>query len=242
MSDQPVSTGTSLTRQQISAAVGADGWRFAVGVIRTSVRVQSLTQAADAARVATGAAGDADGSLSLDLRPDQVVLTLQSRKDGWISPREIAAAQRISAALRDLELVTEPEVGPKGPDGTRSVQMLEIAIDALDIPAIRPFWKAVLGYGDEPGAGGSDPGAGLADPVGQGPTIWFQQMDEPRPQRNRIHFDVVVPDDETGHRIQAALAAGGRLVSDSEAPAFWVLADSEGNEACVCTWLARDDA
>jgi 4a-hydroxytetrahydrobiopterin dehydratase len=65
-------------------------------------------------------------------------------------------------------------------------------------------------------------------------------MDEPRPQRNRIHFDVVVPDDEAGHRIQAALDAGGRLINDSEAPAFWVLADPEGNEACVCTWLARD--
>ena len=241
MSDQPVSTGTPLTRQQISDAVSADGWRLAVGVIRTSVRVESLTQAADAARVAAGAAGDADASLSADLRPDRVVLTLQSRQDGWIGPREIAAAQRISAALRDLELVTGPEVGPKSPDGARSVQMLEIAIDALDIPAIRPFWKAVLGYGDEPGADGSDPGAGLVDPVGQGPAIWFQQMDEPRPQRNRIHFDVVVPDDETEHRIQAALAAGGRLVYDSEAPAFWVLADPEGNEACVCTWLARDD-
>jgi 4a-hydroxytetrahydrobiopterin dehydratase len=76
--------------------------------------------------------------------------------------------------------------------------------------------------------------------VGQGPTIWFQQMDEPRPQRNRIHFDVVVPHDETERRIQATLDAGGRLVYDAEAPAFWVLADPEGNEACVCTWLGRD--
>jgi 4a-hydroxytetrahydrobiopterin dehydratase len=118
--------------------------------------------------------------------------------------------------------------------------MLEIAIDALDIAAIRPFWQAVMGYGNEPGSDGTEPGAGLADPVGQGPTIWFQQMDEPRPQRNRIHFDVVVPHDETEHRIQAALAAGGRVTYDAEAPAFWVLADPEGNEACVCTWLARD--
>ena len=26
----------------------------------------------------------------------------------------------------------------------------------------------------------------------------------------------------------------------SEAPAFWVLADPEGNEACICTWQGRD--
>jgi len=37
-----------------------------------------------------------------------------------------------------------------------------------------------------------------------------------------------------------ALAAGGRLVSDAAAPAFWVLADAEGNEACICTWQGRD--
>ncbi|HEY2523250.1 MAG TPA: VOC family protein [Streptosporangiaceae bacterium] len=237
MSDQPPGPGTPLTRQQISDAVGGPGWRFTVGVIRTSVLVGSLALAADVARVVTGAAADADGSLSLDLRPDRVVLTLQSRADGRVGPPEIAAAQRISAALDDLGLVTEPELGPGSP---RSVQVLEIAIDALDIPAIRPFWQAVMGYGNEPGSDGTDPGAGLADPVGQGPAIWFQQMDEPRPQRNRIHFDVVVPHDETEHRIQAALAAGGRLINDAEAPAFWVLADPEGNEACVCTWLGRD--
>ncbi|MBV9795154.1 MAG: 4a-hydroxytetrahydrobiopterin dehydratase [Actinobacteria bacterium] len=236
MTDQ--ATGAArLTREQISDAVGGDGWRLAVGVIRASVLVDSLAEAAEVARVVTDVAGDAAGSLSLDLRPDRVVLTLQSRQDGWVGPAEIAAAQRISAFVDDLGTVTEPEIGAGAP---RSVQVLEIAIDALDIPAIRPFWQAVLGYGNEPGTDGTQRGAGLADPVGQGPTIWFQQMDEPRPQRNRIHFDVVVPDDETEHRIQAALAAGGHLVSDAEAPAFWVLADAEGNEACVCTWLSRD--
>ena len=60
------------------------------------------------------------------------------------------------------------------------------------------------------------------------------------PQRNRIHFDVSVPHDEAETRIQAALAAGGRLTYDAEAPAFWVLADAEGNEACVTTWQGRD--
>jgi 4a-hydroxytetrahydrobiopterin dehydratase len=116
--------------------------------------------------------------------------------------------------------------------------VLEIAIDAIDIPAIRPFWKAVLGYADEPGRGG--PSDALIDPLGQGPAVWFQQMDEPRPQRNRIHFDVSVPHDEAHQRIEATLAAGGRLLSDAEAPAFWVLADPEGNEACITTWQGRD--
>lgn len=40
--------------------------------------------------------------------------------------------------------------------------------------------------------------------------------------------------------VDAALAAGGRLLSDRVAPRFWVLADAEGNEACICTWQGRD--
>jgi 4a-hydroxytetrahydrobiopterin dehydratase len=65
-------------------------------------------------------------------------------------------------------------------------------------------------------------------------------MDAPRPQRNRIHIDVSVPHDQAQARLEAALAAGGRLLSDAEAPAFWVLADPEGNGACITTWQARD--
>lgn len=65
-------------------------------------------------------------------------------------------------------------------------------------------------------------------------------MDSPRPQRNRIHLDIDVPHDVATARIEAALAAGGTLLSDDAAPAFWVLADAEGNEACICTWQGRD--
>jgi 4a-hydroxytetrahydrobiopterin dehydratase len=65
-------------------------------------------------------------------------------------------------------------------------------------------------------------------------------MDAPRPQRNRIHLDVDVPHDAAADRISAAIAAGGTLLSDSAAPAFWVLADAEGNEVCICTWQGRD--
>ncbi len=64
-------------------------------------------------------------------------------------------------------------------------------------------------------------------------------MDEPRPQRNRMHFDVTVAHDLADDRVAAALAAGGTLRDDSHARAFWVLADPEGNEACVCTWQDR---
>jgi 4a-hydroxytetrahydrobiopterin dehydratase len=177
---------------------------------------------------------DADEHLSIDVRRHRVTLTLQTGTIAAVTVRDVELARLISVNMAELGLRTDADVG----HNPRSVQALEIAIDALDIPAVRPFWKAVMGYDDEPGASGpADP---ISDPFGQGPAIWFQQMDAPRPQRNRIHLDISVPHDEAPRRLQAALAAGGRLVTDAAAPAFWVLADAEGNEACISTWQGRD--
>lgn len=250
---------TRLSRQEISDAVTGLGWRYILGAVQTRVRVGSLAQAVavaeraaasasgnSAASSTTGAAnaattdpatagtGTVDASVRIDLRSDQVIFTLQSPEAGWVTRREIELAGQISAAVIALGLVTDAAIGAR----PRSVQIMEIAIDTLDIAAVRPFWKAVLGYGDDPGE--TEPLNGLIDPAGQGPSVWFQQMDEPRPQRNRIHFDISVPHDEAAGRIAAALAAGGKLLSDDAAPAFWVLADPEGNEACVTTWQGRD--
>ncbi|MEQ4209573.1 VOC family protein [Actinopolymorpha sp. B17G11] len=235
--DEPSdAAGQVLTRQEISAAVSGWGWRYVLGVVRTSIQVRSLAEAARvAATVVDACGGDVDGRLTIDVRRFRVVLSLQSSATASITSREIELAGRISSTVGELQLSTTPDVGTDAP---RSVQLVELGIDALDIALIRPFWKAVMGYADEPGASGpQDP---LVDPIGQGPAIWFQQMDAPRPQRNRIHLDVSVPHDEAAARIQAAMDAGGRVLSDAAAPAFWVLADPEGNEACVCTWQGRD--
>jgi 4a-hydroxytetrahydrobiopterin dehydratase len=109
------------------------------------------------------------------------------------------------------------------------VQHVQVAIDALVTAEVRSFWRAVLGYQD---AGDDD----VVDPHRRGPTFWFQEMDAPRPQRNRIHIDVYVPHDQVEARIAAALAAGGRIVNDAHAPEWWTLADAEGNEADLAIW------
>jgi pterin-4a-carbinolamine dehydratase len=225
-----------LSRPEASAAVQDSGWRFLLGTLRTSVPVGSLAQATGFAADAVAVCGDdADGHLRVDARPDRVVFTLQSLEHAAVTTLDVELAHRISATANKSGLLTEPEIGTGAP---RSVQMVEIAIDALDIAGIRPFWEAVLGYTDEAGSEGpKDP---LVDPFGQDPAVWFQQMDQPRPQRNRIHFDICVPHDEAPRRVETALAAGGRLVSATRAPAFWVLADQEGNEACITTWQGRD--
>ncbi|HEY2442512.1 MAG TPA: VOC family protein [Streptosporangiaceae bacterium] len=223
----------TLTRTQASDAVTGLGWRLLLGMLCTCVRVGSLVEAGQVAGQIVAAHQDAGESLRADIRHDRVLLTLCPATTA-ATTRETGLAHRISAFVRTLGLVTDACL--TGPP--RSVQVLEIGIDALDIAAIRPFWKAILGYRDEAEPAG--PQDGIVDPLGQGPSVWFQQMDSPRPQRNRIHFDICVPHDEARHRIQATIAAGGTLLSDAEAPAFWVLADAEGNEACITTWQGRD--
>ena len=89
--------------------------------------------------------------------------------------------------------------------------------------------------------------ARLADEANHDPDVDLRsdgvtvQMDAPRPQRNRIHIDVYVPHDQAEARVAAALAAGGHIASDENAPEWWTLADAEGNEVDVAPWPDRDE-
>jgi len=234
------------TRGQVSAVANPLGWRLILGVLITHVPVSSLAHAAEAIQVAVGSVGaEGDGHLSADLHADRTVLRLHTVTVGAVTGHDLRLAPIITAALSERSLRTVPG------DASAAPQLIEIAIDALDIPKIRPFWQAVTGYVDEPGPPELSDTA-LLDPLRRGPAIWFQQMDAPRPHggqersdsgvgpRNRIHLDVDVPPELAQSRIDAALAAGGTLRDAGAAPAFWVLADAEGNEACICTWQGRD--
>jgi 4a-hydroxytetrahydrobiopterin dehydratase len=216
------------TQQQISDAVDPAGWCLILGALYTEVPAATLAEATEVAAFAVSTTGEhGQGHLTVDIRADRAVLRVQSSADCRVTGRDIELAREVSTALASRGWRPRP--------GT--VQAFEIAIDAVDIARVRPFWKAVTGYVDEPGC---ELNAALIDPAGRAPAIWFQQMDSPRPQRNRIHMDVDVPHLAAEARIDAAIAAGGRLLSDAAAPAFWVLADPEGNEACICTWQGRD--
>jgi len=212
---------TLLRHSDVTAAVDSRHWRVLLQSLRATFSTPDFSTAAAFVSRIAAAADEANHHPDVVLRWGQVTVTTTSHDAGGLTQRDVDLAATVSA-LAD-------ELGLEG-DVPRS-EILEIAIDALDIPAVVPFWAAVMGYDasdDE-----------VTDPAGIGPAIWFQQMDEPRPQRNRIHFDITVPHDQAEARIAAAIAAGGRLVSDDRAPAFTILADVEGNEVCVCTWQSR---
>ena len=82
----------------------------------------------------------------------------------------------------------------------------------------------------------------VLEPSGQAPSIWFQDAEatqDSKEPRQRWHLDVWVAPEAAEGRIDAALAAGGVLVDDRQAPSFVVLADPDGNKACICTALDR---
>ena len=150
---------------------GAD-WRVVRDDASTHFRTGSF--AAGVALVdAIGRLADAaNDHPDVDLRSDGVTVRLGTHSVG-LSERDVALARQISAAARELGV----------PVDLTGLQIVQVAIDALVIPDVLPFWRAVLGYqeiGDED----------LLDPHLQRPPFWFQQMDAPRPQRNRIHIDV----------------------------------------------------
>lgn len=212
-----------LTSTEVSATEGLEDWRVLLRSLQTSFATGSMAQGVELAARIGAAADAANHHPDLTLTYPRLHVLLTTHDVGGLSSRDVELARTISGIAAELGIPAEPT----------AVTQLEVAIDALDIPAVKPFWEAVLGYR-------TDSDDDSLDPYGRAPAFWFQQMDAPRPQRNRIHIDVTVPHDVAEQRIAAALAAGGTLVSDEAAPAFWVLADPEGNEACICTWQARD--
>jgi 4a-hydroxytetrahydrobiopterin dehydratase len=151
-----------------------------------------------------------------------VDVRLSSHDVGGLTARDLRLAHRIS------ELAAEAGATPR-PAG---ITVVELGLDSWEGSEVAPFWNAILGLKPHPSGE-------VYDPKGHTPTIWFQDTDRHESPRQRWHLDVWVPIDEAQARVDAALAAGGTLVSDETAPRFWVLADAQGNRACVCTVSGR---
>lgn len=211
-----------LTSDDLSGGEGTGDWRAMLTAAvhyPTAGFLEGVAFVAAAARLA-----DAAGlPLMLDLRYPGV--TVDSGKDQQEAAGFAALAHEVQTAAHDLGLVAD----------TGSIHDFQLGIDALDIPAVREFWRVALGYVEDPRDGVTD----LYDPRRLNPPVFFQQMDEPRAQRNRIHVDLFVPQDEAEARVAAAVAAGGRVVYDLDAPYWWTVADPEGNEIDIAVVVGR---
>jgi 4a-hydroxytetrahydrobiopterin dehydratase len=221
-------TNDGIRARTFHEAVGGDGWRLVSDGANAFYPTTSLAESA-ALVAALGALDGIDGHPpDIDIRPDGVTVKLLTVADDWYGPtqRDVDAARRISAAARERGLAADEGI----------VQSILIIIGTRDPAQALPFWAAVLAYERR----ADSPEEDLVDPHGRGPSIWFETIDHPREVGGGIHLAVWLPPELAEARVKAALAAGGRLVRDTQAPTWWTLADAEGNEIDVSTVLQRD--
>ena len=217
---EPVSR---LQGQQVSDA-GLTGWANLLGGLQTRVVTPDFATGLALVNAIAAAAQELDHHPDLHLRHNLLGVRLTSHDPGGITARDLRLARRISTLVAEAGL----ELGSEG------LTRVELGLDSPAAATIAPFWAAVLALA--PPAHDADE---LPDPSGSAPTVWFQPSGADE-TRQRWHPDLWVDPGDVRPRIDAALAAGGTLISEAEAPAFWVLADPEGNRVCLCTWQDRD--
>ena len=142
----------------------------------------------------------------------------------WVTQRDVELARRISNVARDHGVRADPS----------SITTIELALDTAHVRAVAPVWSALLtGSADAQGRGTIS--EDIRDATWRVPILWFQETEEHETPRQRFHLDVQVPYDVADQRIAAALAAGGVVVQDSD-PSYVVIADPDGNKACVARY------
>jgi 4a-hydroxytetrahydrobiopterin dehydratase len=223
--DKPVSDDRHRlgNRDVVAAEVG--DWRFMLNGLHARFRTGDFVTGLRLAHAIGAVAEEMNHHPDLDLRYPHLDVKLMSHDVGGVTARDLRLARRISELAAAEGAAADPS----------AVSVLELALDVVDIPGVKPFWKAVLGLTDS-----KVHEADAIDPDGSLPTLWFQQTEPHDEPRMRFHLDITVAPEVAQSRIEAALAAGGTLVSDARAPAFTILADPEGNKVCVCTSEGRD--
>lgn len=199
-------------------AEGTEDWVVLHGGATAVFVVPSLTEAAALAR----AVADVPG-----LAGSGALLTVG---DTRLSVRLTRGLERVTAHHVDLARAVSQVARRHGAVGDRgAVQEVQLAVAARPDEHDVGFWRAVLGYDELADDNG-------VDPLGHGLTFWAQDLDPAKPLRHAMHVDVSVAREQAEARLAAAVAAGGRVVDESEAPAWWVLSDRAGNKVCIAAW------
>lgn len=196
---------------------GVDDWVILHGGPTAVFRVSSLRDAARLASAVSEVPGLGPRTL-LTVTSDR--LTVKLTREMWGTERDhLAVARAISALAREHGAVADRS----------AVQEVQVAIAAKPEAIDLPFWRAVLGYAPMHEDNG-------IDPLGQSSTVWMQDLNPSKSLRHAMHIDVSLARDQIEVRLAAAVAAGGRIVDDSEAPSAWILADRSGNKVCLAAW------
>jgi len=141
----------------------------------------------------------------------------------WVTQQDVDLARRITEIAADHKVEADPA----------SVSEIELGLDTSRSATIGPVWAALL-TGSAESQGRGTPGDEIRDATGRVPNLWFGEVDQGDPSGSRFHIEVYVAPEVAEPRIAAAVAAGGTIVDDSDAPSLTVIADQDGNKGVVC--------
>lgn len=218
-----------LTPAAFEATDGLQDWRVISEGGCVFFRTTSFVESVRLVQAIAELPGVEEHPPAVDIRAAGVMVRVISLSRDYMgmTDTDVQLAQRISALGRELGLTADPA----------AIQGLLVIPGAPDIKQVMPFWRAALGY--EPRL--DSPDEDLVDPLDRGAPFWFEAMHEPRADGGgAIHVSAWIPHDQAEARVAAALAAGGHMVRDEYAPAWWTLADSAGNEIDISTTASRD--
>ncbi len=223
-----------LRGEQIAAADLTD-WRKLAQGLHTRYLVDDFGTGARFV-VAVGEAGDAlghhprvsisTGHVDLELVSDDAIYRDDDGTEyvvEWVTQQDVDLARQITKIAAEHGIVADPA----------SVSEIELGLDTAHSATIAPVWAAIL-TGSAESQGRGSPSDEIRDATGRVPNLWFGDPDAHESSRQRFHLEVYVAPEVAGQRIAAALAAGGTIVDDSDAPSLTVIADQHGNEGVVC--------
>jgi hypothetical protein len=221
--DEPA-PGGAISAATFHRAPGVGDWRV-TGTGPQAVFTASSLAGAAALVAPVVAAAERHGILpDVDVRPEGVVVRIADREGGGIPAAAPGFAAAVSEAAAGLGLPADPSL----------VQSVGDSVAQHSEADVRPFFAAALGYVD---LGETD----AADPLRCGPQLAFNPISGDVAGRGRTHFDVFVPADRAQARVDAALAAGGRLVDDAHAPMWWSLASPDNHGVDIASWTDTYD-
>lgn len=203
---------------------GVEDWRVLYGGAYAHFRTASLAEGARFVAAIAEAAEKLGHDPDIDVRPEGVTVRTFSEPSGALGPADVALARKVSQMASGMGLKPDPS----------QLRMISLGVahDA-EVP-VSEFWAAALGYEDLDGDAG--------DPNRRTPSVAFHPFDTPRPGRGRLHIDVSVPADVAEARVEAALAAGGRLVEErSRPPLWWTLASPDNHGIDIAAWPDTED-
>lgn len=141
----------------------------------------------------------------------------------WVTRQDVDLARRITEIAAAHGLDADPS----------SVSEVELGLDTVTSATIAPVWAALL-TGNAEARGHGSPSDEIRDATGRVPNLWFGDADGDPATRQRFHLEVYVAPEALEQRIAAAVAAGGTVVDDSDAPSLTVIADQDGNTGVIC--------